>query len=105
MSCGGLNQFLTFSVPGTNASDGAPLDVSGLVAAKTIFLAGTYIGNYIILGSHDGVNYVPVLQFSGGEGPQAIRRDIKATLRFMKVHRNANKGVVINLAAQSTCTC
>ena len=102
--CGGLNQFLTPTVPSSNI-DGPPLDVSGLTAGKTIYLSGEYIGRYVILGSHDGTLYVPVASFEGGAGPQTIRRDINATLASIKIRRSANKSVVINVAGQSTCAC
>lgn len=104
MSCGGLNQFLTLTVPGGNG-DGPSLDVSGLVADKTLYLAGSFVGTYVILGSHDDANFVPIASFTGGEGPQTIRRDIKLTLKTIKVRRNATKSVAINVAGQSTCAC
>jgi hypothetical protein len=104
MSCGGLNQFLSLTVPPGNG-DGPSLDVSGLVAQKTLYLAGTFGGTYVILGSHDDVNFVPIAMFDGGEGPQTIRRDVKFTLKTIRVRRQANKTVVINVAGQATCAC
>ena len=104
MSCGGLNQFLTPNVPGFNG-DGAPLDTSTLTAAKTVYLSGKFLGRYTILGSHNGVNYVPIVSFDGGGGPQEIKQDIEATLSSMVVRRNANQTVVINITAQKVCSC
>jgi hypothetical protein len=105
MSCvGGLNQFLSPAVP-VNNGDGAALDVSGLVAKKTIYLSGEFAGSYVILGTHDDVRYVPIAAFQGGQGPQTIRRDIDATIKSLKVRRNADRTVVINVAAQATCAC
>lgn len=104
MSCGGLNIFDNVPVPVGNG-DGAPIDVSGMIAAKTIYLSGTYSGRYVILGTHDNIRYVPILSFDGGEGPQTIRRDIEFTLKSIKVRRQADKTVVINVASQATCPC
>lgn len=106
MSCGegGLNQFLSATVPALNG-DGVALDVSGLKACKTIYLSGSFAGRYTILGTHDDSRYVPLCSFDGGEGPQTIRRDISATIKSIKVRRAANSTVVINIAGQETCAC
>jgi len=106
MSCNaGLNQYLTVPVPAANG-DGPLFDVSGLVAEKTLYIAGDYLGQYVILGTHDDVHLVPIAQFSNGSGPQTIRRDIIATLKSIVVRRNASGApVTINLAAQATCSC
>jgi hypothetical protein len=111
MSCvGGLNQFLTANVPISNG-DGTNLDVSSLVAKKTIFLSGTFEGEYVILGTHDDANFVPIASFNGQEalfgtsGPQTLRRDIDLTLKSIKVRRQANKTVNVAVAAQTVCTC
>lgn len=105
MSCaGGLNQFLSPTVPAING-DGPALDVSGLMSKKTIYLSGEFSGSYVILGTHDDVRYVPIASFQGGQGPQTIRRDIEATIKSLKVRRNADRTVVVNVAAQATCPC
>jgi len=109
-SCGGLNDFKTVPVPLGNGF-GAALVVSDLVAKKTIYLSGSFEGEYVILGSHDGVNYVPICSFEGQEarfgtsGPQTVRRDIDFTLLDVKVDRAANKTVNISIAGQKTCAC
>lgn len=110
MSCAGLNDFKTVPVPVGNGL-GAVLDVSDLVAKKTLYLSGPFEGDYVILGSHDGVRFVPIASFTGQEatfgtsGPQTVRRDIELTLRELKVERAANKAVNITVAAQKTCAC
>lgn len=110
MSCDGLNQFLVANVPATNG-EGAALDVSGLVAKKTIYLSGVFQGEYVIIGSHDNVLYVPILSFTGEEaffgtsGPQTIRKDIELTLKSIKVRRAANKSVNIAIGGQAICVC
>lgn len=103
MACGGLNQFLTLVVPADG--DGPALDVSSLVAAKSIYLAGTFRGRYVIMGSLDGSHYVPIVAFDGGQGPQAIRKDVFFTLKTVKVRRQADKLVTVNIAAQTVCSC
>jgi hypothetical protein len=109
-SCGGLNDFKTVPVPLGNGF-GAALDVSDLIAKKTIYLSGPFEGEYVILGSHDGVLFVPIASFEGQEarfgtsGPQTVRRDIEFTLKEIKVERAANKTVNISIAGQDTCPC
>lgn len=109
-SCGGLNDFKTVNVPVGNGF-GTPVVVSDLVARKTIYLSGVFEGEYTILGSHDGVLFVPIASFVGQEdrfgtsGPQTIRRDIELTLAQIKVERAANKVVNISIAGQKTCAC
>ncbi len=100
----GLNQYLSVPLPPGNG-DGPLLDVSGLAAPKTFFLSGDFNGLYVILGTHDGARFTPILFFTGGQGPQTIRRDVAATLQSIKVRRNADNAVVINLAAQAVCVC
>lgn len=104
MSCGGLNQFLNMVVPGGNG-DGPSLDVSGLVAGKTLYLAGDFNGTYTIIGSQDDVEFVPIVSFQGGQGPQSIRSDIMATLLTLRVRRQADRSVTVNVAGQATCAC
>jgi len=109
-SCGGLNSFKTVNVPVSNGL-GLPLDVSDLIGPKTFYLSGPFEGDYVILGSHDGVNFVPIAQFTGEEarfgtsGPQTVRRDINFTLAEIMVERAANKSVNITVAAQKVCPC
>lgn len=110
MSCGGLNQFLTADVPAVNGF-GANLDVSGLVAKKTIYLSGVFEGDYIIQGSHDDVRFVPIAKFTGQEalfhtsGPQTVRQDIDLSIKTIRVQRAANRTVNIAIAGQQTCPC
>lgn len=113
MSCGGgLNQFLTLPIPAGNG-EGALLDVSGVAACKTFFFSGDFEGEYVVLGSHNDVNFVPILkiegargqQFGQSPGPQTIRRDIKLTLKSIKVRRAANRTINAAVAGQETCAC
>jgi len=101
---GGLNQYVNVPTPPGNG-DGPVLSVSDLVAGKTFFLSGEFVGLFTILGTHDDVRYTPILFFQGGQGSQSIRRDVFATLKSIKVRRNADRDVTINLAAQKVCIC
>lgn len=106
MGCNaGLNQIVALSVPTADRSEGAAVDVSSLVARKSVEISGDYKGSYVILGSHDGLKYVPVLVFNSGAGEQSWKQTMKFTLRFMKVRRRASKLVTINVSSQLTCTC
>lgn len=112
MSCGGLNQILTIPVPALNG-EGLPLDVSGLVAEKTFYFSGNFEGEYVILGSHDDLRFVPLLKITGQRGqqagqppgPQLIRRDVIASLKTIKIRRAASLAINASVAAQETCAC
>lgn len=100
----GLNTYLALTVPAFNG-DGPVLDVSALSAPKSIYLSGEFEGTYSVLGSHDGAEFVPIVTFTGGEGPQTLRHDVVATLRSMRVARNANRKVSIAVAGQAVAPC
>ena len=111
MSCsacdGGLNQIVNLPVPNGDNQDGAAVDVSGLVGEKSVEISGTYSGNYIILGSHDGSRYVPVLAFNSGAGKQAFKQTMNVVLRFMRVRRRAQNlsDIAVNIGSRATCAC
>jgi hypothetical protein len=112
MSClvcndGGANQIVALNVPGIDQTDGAPTDVSTLTADKSIQITGEYDGQYIILGSHDGQRYVPLLTFNSGGGVQAFKQTMCFTLRYMKVRRRAfiSNVSAINVGSQFQCDC
>jgi len=112
MSClAGLNDFLTADVPAVNGGVGADLDVSSLVAKKTIYLSGIFNGRYTILGSHDDVRFVPIAMFEGDaarfgtSGPQTVKKEIELTIKTVKVSRAADRTVNISIAGQQTCAC
>ena len=117
MSCGGLNTFVTLTVPAVSG-DGPAVDVSALGRHKTVYLSGSFRGKYILFGSQDNSNYVPVLSFDGSElppnpdefspgasGPQTIKKNLPFTLRSIIVRRAADAGVNISVGAQATCAC
>jgi hypothetical protein len=106
--CGGLNQILTLNVPGVDQTEGTPLDVSGLVGDKSIEISGNYNGSYTILGSNDGVLYVPLLTFNSGSGSQAFKQTTSFIVNWLKVRRRATNlsgPVSIVVAAQAAINC
>jgi hypothetical protein len=107
MCCCGLNQINSLSVTSSISGDGAALDVSGLVADKTVELCGTYNGTYTIMGSHDGNLYFPLLVFDSGGGAQSVKQAVSAVVRFMLVRRNATNttNVTVNVAARTATNC
>ena len=108
MSCGGLNVIASLNVPGVDNADGAPTDVSGMVAEKSVEISGGYQGAYIVLGSHDGLRYVPLLIFNSGNGTQSFKQTMKYTVRFMKVRRRAQAlsgTVTVSIGSQAVCPC
>lgn len=104
--CNGLNSFLAVPVPVVNG-DGPLLPVGQLAAKKTFYLNGAWKGTYVLLGSHDGIDFVPVDggKFDGGGNPQQARVDIDAMLAFVRVRRDADSLAVAAIASQLTCAC
>jgi len=107
MCCCGLNQISTLGVPSAITDVGPALDVSGLVADKTIELCGSYSGVYTIQGSHDGNLYVPVANFNSGSSSQTVRQSISTVMKFLRVSRSAtnNTPVSVNIAARAATNC
>jgi hypothetical protein len=102
--CGGTNFFGTLPVPASNG-DGPIVDLSALARARTFLVDGSYSGRYTIMGSQDGTNFVPILNFAAGAGSQ--RRQVsRANVRFVRVRRVASGDpAVITFGAQFTCPC
>ena len=51
------------NIPVPSAGDGVAVNVSVLVGEKTVTLSGTFEGQYVLLGSHDGIHFDPILSF------------------------------------------
>lgn len=109
MSCavcdGGLNTIVPLDVPTAARSEGIPTDVSGLVGDKSVEVSGTYDGLYVILGSHDGLSYVPILNFSSGVGVESFKQSMAFILRFVKVRRRSRNLSPVNISIGSRLTC
>jgi hypothetical protein len=102
--CAGLNAYIPLIVPPVN-SDGPLTSVANLIAEKTIYLTGTFNGEYIVLGSHDNVDFVPIAKFNGNGNPQSAKLQVDAALNTVRVRRNADAGAVITVASRLTCAC
>jgi len=90
MDYAGQNLVFTLNVPANDGTDGAATDVSAAVGLKSVEISGAFSGSYIILGSHNGVNYVPLAMFQGGG-------DVKQTFSFVP-HLSAQAGGPFNEA-------
>jgi hypothetical protein len=64
----------TLSIPVPSSGNGAFVDTSSLVGAKTVTLSGKFVGTYTLMGSHDSANFFPLLTFNSEAG------EIQATL-------------------------
>jgi hypothetical protein len=102
--CAGQNAYIPVAIPLVNG-DGPITSVAALAAKKTIYLTGTFTGDYVVLGSHDGTNFVPVAKFNGRGNPQSVKSDVDATLSSVRIRREADAPASITIASQLTCTC
>ena len=90
------------SVPVPPSGDGSPVDISALVGSKTVTLSGTFKGSYVLLGSHDGEDFSPLLAFDAGgiEGIQQILDMALASVRLRSLASSA-RGVSASIAGIS----
>jgi len=101
----GANQFRAIPVPIVDFTDGAPISVADLAADMTFSLAGSFTGNYIIMGSQDGLSYSPITQWIGIVGATVMSSDVNANVAWVKVRRRSADMVVISVAGQLVCDC
>ena len=78
-----------FSVPVPSSGDGAPVDISALVGRKSVILSGTFKGSYVLLGTHDGVKFDPLLAFDAG-GNEGIKQTFDGSLAAVKIRSLAS---------------
>jgi hypothetical protein len=110
MSCdcgGGENRIAALSLPPSDNTDGPITDVVAFTANKSVELTGNYEGQFIIMGSHDGTRFVPLITFNSGSGVNAFKQTLKVTPRYLRVRRRAFISSVsaINIGGKSTCIC
>jgi hypothetical protein len=82
----------TVSVPVPLSGEGALVDVSALVGAKTVVLTGRFKGIYELLASQDDSHFVPVLLFDAG-GVEVIRQTIAGSFKSVRA-RAATPGTI-----------
>lgn len=72
------------SIPVPSFGDGPIVDVSSLVGEKTVSVTGSFRGQYVLLGSHDKVHFIPLLAFDagGGDGIKLTTRGAVAWVRL-----------------------
>lgn len=104
---GGSNAILALNLPGADQTDGAPTNVSSLTPDKSVEISGSYDGQFIILGSHDGRRFVPLLTFNSGNGRNSFKQTMCFTVRFMAVRRRAyfSEVTAINIGGMTVCDC
>ena len=68
------------------SGDGPIASIANLVGAKTVELSGTFTGRYVLLGSQNGANFVPVAFFDS-DGKESI----KVTLEAVEKQPEPNK--------------
>ena len=69
--------------------DGPIADVSALVGAKTVTLAGFFEGAYVLLASHDDATFDPVLTFNA-DGKESIKLTLPDAYKSVRVRTVAN---------------
>jgi hypothetical protein len=81
------------------SGDGPIANISNLIGEKTVELSGHFVGRYILLGSHNGVNFVPVLIFDAN-GEESIKLTLKLALVSVRVRAAAAAplGVTMNVS-------
>jgi hypothetical protein len=83
---------LPIVIPGIYGTDGPILDISTLAGEKTILLDGSFDGQYILYGSHDNANFVPIFSFSGAR-PQSIRQIFESSYLSVRMHSLASNAI------------
>lgn len=79
------------------SGDGPIADISNLVGEKTVELSGRFVGRYVLLGSHNGVNFVPVLIFDAN-GEESIKLTLKLALVAVRVRTDATAPVGVTMS-------
>jgi hypothetical protein len=90
-------------VPGSG--DGPIADISTLVGSKTVELTGRFSGRYVLLGSHNGFTFTPILEFEAG-GEESIKQTLDMALSFVRLRAEAGNpvGVTLNISGVTSGT-
>lgn len=83
---------LSTSIPVPTAGDGPIVDISSMVGSKTIQLTGIFTGTYVLLASHDDVDFAPVAQFSSSQG---FEQTVAGAFKSMRLRTFANPTGII----------
>ena len=92
---------LPIVVPPTYGTYGPILDVSVLRGEKTVLLDGSFDGLYVLYGSHDNANFVPVFSFFGAR-PQSIKQIFESSYLSVRLRSLATNaaGVSISISGE-----
>ena len=90
------------NIPVPSAGDGVAVNVSVLVGEKTVTLSGTFEGQYVLLGSHDGIHFDPILSFKAG-GIEGIQQTFSGALQWVRIRSQVTgaQGVTANISGLS----
>ena len=90
------------NIPVPSSGDGVAVNVSTLVGEKTVTLSGTFRGQYVLLGSHDGSHFDPILSFDAG-GVEGIKQTFSGALQWVRIRSQVMgaSGVVVNISGLS----
>lgn len=78
------------TIPVPISGFGPAVDVSDMVGDKTVFLSGSFRGDYVLYGTHDGKRYVPLMIFDTG-GVEAIQQVYSGALRKVRMFSAATE--------------
>jgi hypothetical protein len=95
-----LNQIVSLTVPSGNGL-GAATNVATMTGNKSVEVFGTYVGRIVLLGSHDGVTYVPLAIFDSGAGIQAYKKFLSTVVQFLRVRRETSSGGSLTMVVSS----
>jgi hypothetical protein len=79
----------TVNVLVPSGGDGPITSIANLVGAKTVVLSGYFTGTYVLLASHDGSTFVPVLTFDSS-GLEEIRQTLSEAYASVRIRTKAN---------------
>ena len=93
---------LIVSVPVPISGDGIAVNVSSLVGEKTVTLSGTFKGQYVLFGSHNGTSFSPLATFDAG-GVEGIERTFKGAVSWVRIRAmvTESSGVTANVSGLS----
>jgi hypothetical protein len=89
----------TVVVPVPLSGEGALVNAASLVGQKTVLLTGRFRGIYDLLGTHDDLRFVPIVQFDAG-GVEGIRQTIAGSFKSLRL-----RAATPDTSALGTVTC
>jgi hypothetical protein len=78
------------------SGDGPLVSIANLIGDKTVELSGTFQGRYVLLGSQNDVDFVPVAIFDAS-GDESIKQSLPMALKSVKVRSAARNPVSVTM--------